>query len=418
MFERFVTVVREGFCERCRGVNHPGETVVELTLAALPNRYVASPWMHPRCAVDVSPHFMMMLLVKGYQFEGRDSINALATQRALLSYEIRGRKTQGDLWTLCDGVAPALDPAGRRRVRVLVHNRTWAPELLGDGLTAKLTGVQETIRTTILTRYYEYILVGERSSWPGCDYQPYQPDVAAVMLCSSATDVRSNESINWVNAGLGPPVIWVTGETLSARQSEQITLSLRKTVDGLGYRGDECPTLCSGTVTNEALQELGVLLDEHVARDFWAQSESDAAERTTHLLECQVAHVNTRAMPTCFGRARSTLTVATNEQRQRLVVAATAAMNSRIVREQARAFAASTGTVVDPRPLVGELEAALKNLLVPLGLRFAVAANALVYSGNAMALGPLFEDTLARRNPPERSRRILRAILATCQAQS
>lgn len=246
MFEGFAVVDRDGFCERCRRAIHPGDTVVELTLEAVPNRYVESPWMHPQCAVDVSPHRMIILFARGYQFEGGEALHVVTTNRAQISYEIRGRKTQGNLWKLCDGVAPALDPAGRRRVRVLVHNSTWAPELLGDGLTAKLTGVQETVRTTIFTRYYEYILVGKRSSWPGCDYQPYQPDVAAVMLCSSATDVRPNESINWVNAGLGPPILWVTGETLAARQSEQITHSLRKTVDGLGYRGDECPTLCSG----------------------------------------------------------------------------------------------------------------------------------------------------------------------------
>jgi hypothetical protein len=230
--------------------------------------------LHPACALDADPRaFLAVLRSDEASFDGRSSLRALANKR-VEAIEARAnarwttaRTANGDQPGLAPRrgfeddpslVAPARDPKGRPRVRVLVHGtavgsneKFWS--LLREGAWASSR------------REYAFVPVG---GWEVIgEEDPAQPVVAVVYAARAQKNANlEQEPWLWLLGALGlrAPLLWLHGiKEFDARDDN--VLRVRAHVDACGITSDACPLLCAPRMTPEALDALVAALDEHAS---------------------------------------------------------------------------------------------------------------------------------------------------------
>ncbi len=273
----------ETSCVRCDRVIADGEVYVERDSIDAKNKPVRLP-LHPECALDVDTIGAAQALDRFDQglfgrsdlgFEGRAAFAELATTRTIGIAHRRGQKCT----RVSDpsigayrvhppsrpridepsSTSPAMDLAGRPRVRVLVAGSACS--------TTRTSG--RTLQSLLPARSWaspkrEYVFVTETSAFEFPDDDPAQPIVGTLYMPIATTGsvVEGAQDVSeWSAFGAPAPILWLIGVS-SNKPRDEHTIRFRELMDHFGYDGDECAVLCAPKITRAALDQLVLAMDE------------------------------------------------------------------------------------------------------------------------------------------------------------
>ncbi len=158
-------------------------------------------------------------------------------------------------------IHPQRDDEGRPRVRVLVVGSAMASDSATSRAFFALIGSSQ--RWSSPKREYEFVqklgIEFPMSYDPSC---PLIGVVYAPYAKKNAPFDHSNELWLYSAVGYPQPVLWLQGIKSHKLRDENI-LRVRERVESLGFRGDECPIVCSPKVDRAAVDALVNALDEH-----------------------------------------------------------------------------------------------------------------------------------------------------------
>jgi hypothetical protein len=158
-------------------------------------------------------------------------------------------------------IHPQRDDEGRPRVRVLVVGSAMASNSATARAFFELIGRSQ--RWSSPKREYEFVqklgIEFPMSYDPSC---PLIGVVYAPYAKKNAPFDHSDELWLYSAVGYPQPLLWLQGIKSHKVRDENI-LRVRERVESLGFRGDECPIVCSPKVDRAAVDALVNGLDEH-----------------------------------------------------------------------------------------------------------------------------------------------------------
>jgi hypothetical protein len=254
-------------------------------------------WLDVRCALDVNLEATERVLgrrTNTIEVEDKPALKALVKERFAAIHALRSARQHAQIHgtpVVAPSIEPARDRAGRPRVTVAFIGSLATEGSSGyDATLAALTlngGFTSPLREYVLERYSG----GDPLTIAADPSVPLVGAVLGAIVGVRLAKPQRNKLAVLRAIGAPTPLLWIVG--VGARDPATLdakVLELRKALDAAGFAGDSAMVLASERLGQDALDALGLALDEPLASVApSSQADLTHAERALDALEAALA---------------------------------------------------------------------------------------------------------------------------------